>query len=183
MAVINCPECNGKVSKFADFCPHCGINKKLIESILIQKQKEKQEILDAQEVERPEEINKTKKIPIGGGGLKTPLHDRLLRACVWGIGLFVICPSLVSYYLISNALVYRMHDGTTINLEEHPLGSIYYEFLKAEGFRGRFRDDPITTISLWLLASLLYILVYEFIFRLITKSRSKEKSKSHRTWR
>ena len=85
MAVINCPECNGKVSKFADFCPHCGINKKLIESILIQKQKEKQEILDAQEVDRPEEINKTKKIPSGGGGLKTPLHDRLLRASMVGV--------------------------------------------------------------------------------------------------
>jgi len=24
MALINCPECGGKISEFAEVCPHCG---------------------------------------------------------------------------------------------------------------------------------------------------------------
>jgi hypothetical protein len=176
MSLVDCPECNGKVSEFADFCPHCGIKKELFESILIQKEKEKQEILSAQEKDHREKIDRVKKFP-------EPIQYRLIRASFWALGMFVICPKIVVSYLVSQAVSYTFVDGRTINLAEHPLGPIIIDLLTLQGFRGWFNDDIVSACSSWLLAFILYAIVYEVIFRFFTKSRSKEKSKSNRAWR
>lgn len=43
MAVLNCPECNEKVSSYANMCPHCGCPKSVIDKLLLEAEEKRQE--------------------------------------------------------------------------------------------------------------------------------------------
>ena len=54
MALIECPECNNKISEYANNCPHCGCPKQVIERLLNEKCIDKNAVKDNIQEEKVE---------------------------------------------------------------------------------------------------------------------------------
>lgn len=78
MAMLECPECGGKVSSYANFCPHCGIPHDMMRDVIEDKKKNSKKI-DVSALRREYEVTKFGSYPQGENKEIKPIEWYVLQ--------------------------------------------------------------------------------------------------------